>query len=62
MKDQDFEGTLILEELASFGLLQEFYDAIDSDDLTKVISLMRRVDIDQEDILAVLSKIRSSDS
>jgi NAD(P)-dependent dehydrogenase (short-subunit alcohol dehydrogenase family) len=33
MDETDFEGTLVLEQLAAVGKVEEFFDAIDSDDV-----------------------------
>lgn len=33
MDESDFEGTLVLEQLAAIGKVEEFFDAIDSDDV-----------------------------
>ena len=57
MKEEDFEGTLILEELASRGLLEAFYDAVDADDFARIVALLRTVDIDEEEIAHVVNKI-----
>lgn len=61
MNIEHFEGSLILEELASRGRLEAFYEAIDSDNLGKIISLLREVDIDEETIKIVLDKIESDE-
>ena len=42
----DFEGTLVLEKLASVDKLDEFFDAVDSDAFEAVTKLLRMVDID----------------
>ena len=33
MDEAHFEGTLVLEQLVAVGLLEDFFDAVDSDDL-----------------------------
>ena len=33
MDDTDFEGTLVLEQLAAIGKVDDFFDAVDSDDV-----------------------------
>jgi hypothetical protein len=33
MDESDFEGTLVLERLAEIGRVEDFFDAIDSDDV-----------------------------
>lgn len=60
MEEDDFEGTLILEELATYGLVDDFFEAIDSDDIEEAISLMKKARIDVETIRLVVKKIRES--
>lgn len=60
MEDQDFEGTLLLEELAAYGLVEDFFDAIDSDDIEKVVVLMKKARIDVETIKMVIKKIKEN--
>lgn len=50
MLKEDYEGSIVLEILAEHDLLDEFYDAIDSDDISEAISLMRKAHIDEENI------------
>jgi len=58
MDDQDFEGTLVLEKLASIGQVDAFYEAVDSDDLQKAASLMKSAGVDPKTRAIVLRKIR----
>ncbi len=55
----EFDGTVILEELASRGLLDEFFEAVDNDDLVRVYKILESVDVDEETIRIVLEKIDS---
>lgn len=57
MDEKDFEGTLILEKLAEVGLLDDFFEAIDSDDLAQVKGLMKKARIDSSTIAMVLEMI-----
>jgi len=57
MDESDFEGTLVLEKLAEIDKLDDFYEAIDSDDFSKAASLMKRANIDSETIAIVLKKM-----
>lgn len=57
MDDSDFEGTLVLEKLAEIDQLDEFFDAVDSDDFDRAKSLMRKAQIDSETITIVLRKM-----
>ncbi len=61
MDEQDFEGTMVLEKLAEIGKLDEFYEAIDSDDFSKARSIMRRAKIDLETMEMVLKKMAQAD-
>ena len=61
MDDTDFEGTLVLEQLAAIGKLTEFFDAIDSDDVPRVVKLMRRANVDAKTIAVVVQKIEAAD-
>ena len=38
MDEQDFEGTLVLERLAAIGRVEEFFEAVDSDDVQRATS------------------------
>ena len=57
MDESNFEGSLILEKLAALNILDDFFEAIDSDDLKEVILLLRQADVDEETIEEVLSQI-----
>lgn len=61
MQEDDFEGTLILEKLAEIDQLDEFFEAIDSDDFERAKSLMRRANIDVETMAMVLKKMADAD-
>lgn len=60
MDENDFEGTLILEQLATLDLVDDFFDAIDSDNMNKVVSLLRQANIDDETIEDVLAQIEEA--
>lgn len=61
MDDETFEGTLVLEQLAEAGELDEFIEAVDADDLGKAAALMRRANVDAETIAIVLEKMAAAD-
>ena len=61
MNEDDFEGTLVLEKLATIGKVDDFFEAVDADDFVTATKLMRRVDIDDETIAIVLKKMRDGD-
>ncbi|QLY25756.1 hypothetical protein [Bdellovibrio sp. KM01] len=61
MDEQDFEGTLVLEKIAEIGKIDDFFEAIDSDDFGKVKALMKRANVDSETIEMVLKKMGEAD-
>jgi hypothetical protein len=61
MDDADFEGTLVLEQLAGIGEVETFFDAIDADDVRRATMLMRRAKIDAATIATVIRKMEESD-
>ncbi|MNJ92521.1 hypothetical protein D3C87_101930 [compost metagenome] len=62
MDESDFEGTLVLEQLASIGKVDDFFEAIDSDDIERAVSLMKKARIDASTIAIVIKKMKASDS
>ena len=61
MDDRDFEGTLVLEQLAAIGKLDDFFEAIDSDDVQRAVSLMREAKVDAATIAVVIKKMKAAD-
>jgi hypothetical protein len=61
MDDKDFEGTLVLEQLAAIDKMDEFFEAIDADDVQRATLLMKRADVDAATIAIVIRKIEESD-
>jgi hypothetical protein len=61
MDESEFEGTLVLEQLAAIGRVEEFFDAVDADDVRRAIQLMRSADIDASTISIVVRKMEDSD-
>ncbi|MBX3188972.1 MAG: hypothetical protein KF819_18270 [Labilithrix sp.] len=61
MDESDFEGTLVLEQLAEIGRLEDFFDAIDADDVERATSLMKRAGVDAPTIAVVVRKMKASD-
>ena len=61
MDETDFEGTLVLEQLAAIGELEAFFDAIDSDDVRRATILMKRANLDASVIATVIRKMEESD-
>ena len=62
MTEDDFEGTLVLERLAEIGKVEDFFEAVDSDDLGRAQNLMKRAGIDGETIGMVLKMMADSDA
>ena len=62
MDDSDFEGTLVLEQLAAIGKVEEFFDAIDEDDVQRATALMRRAKVDPSTMAVVIRKIEEGDA
>jgi hypothetical protein len=61
MDESDFDGTLVLEKLAEINKVDEFFEAIDSDDFEKAKSLMKKANIDSQTIDIVLKKMNDAD-
>jgi hypothetical protein len=61
MVETDFEGTLVLEQIASIGKVEDFFDAIDADDVERASSLMRLAGVDASTIATVIRKMEESD-
>ena len=61
MDETDFEGTLVLEQLAAIGEVEAFFDAIDADDEARAARLMKKANVDAATIAIVLRKMRESD-
>jgi hypothetical protein len=57
MDESDFEGTLVLEQLAEIGRVEDFFDAIDSDDTQRAVLLMKKAKIDAATIAIVLKQM-----
>jgi hypothetical protein len=61
MGERDFDGTLVLEQLATTGKVDDFFDAIDSDDVRRAVSLMRKAGVDASTIAVVVKKMEGAD-
>jgi hypothetical protein len=61
MDERDFEGTLVLEQLAEIGRVADFFDAVDSDDVQRAASLMKKANIDASTIAMVIKKMEDGD-
>jgi hypothetical protein len=61
MDEKDFEGTVVLEQLAAIGGVDEFFDAIDSDDVDRAHSIMKKAKCTSADIAMVIRKMVDGD-
>ena len=61
MDESYFEGTLVLEQLAAVGRVEDFFDAIDSDDVERATSLMKAARVDAPTIAMVVRKMEEAD-
>lgn len=62
MDESNFEGTLVLEKLAQIGKVDEFLEAVDSDDFQKAKNLMKLASVEASTISIVLMKMKEADS
>lgn len=61
MDEADFEGTVVLEQLAAIGKVEEFFEAIDADDVTLAKALMKSASVDAATIAIVVKKMQQAD-
>lgn len=61
MDSTDFEGSLVLEQLAAIDRVDDFFEAIDSDDVRRATALMRRANVDASTIAVVVRKMEEAD-
>lgn len=61
MEDSDFEGTLVLEQLAAVGKVEDFFEAIDEDNAARAKALMKAAQVDAATIALVLRKMAAAD-
>lgn len=61
MDESDFEGTLVLEQLAAIDKVDEFFEAIDADDPERARSLMKLADVDPATMAIVVRKMAEAD-
>ena len=58
MNSLELESSEILEKLAEHDLLDAFYEAVDSDKLSRVAQIMRQAPIDEESINSVIDELQ----
>lgn len=62
MDEKDFEGTRVLEKLAEINKIDDFFEAIDSDNFGKVKSLLKQAQLDSDTISQVLKMMNDGES
>ena len=61
MEKTEFEGTLVLEKLNEIDRVDDFFEAIDSDNFLLVKTIMQEAGLDSETITMVLKKMEEAD-
>jgi hypothetical protein len=61
MDERDFDGTLVLEQLAAIDRVDDFFEAIDADEVRRAVALMKQAGLDATTIAVVVKKIEESD-
>jgi hypothetical protein len=56
-----FEGTVVLEQLAAIGRVDDFFEAVDADDVERAVELMREAGVDRPTIAIVIKKMEEAD-
>lgn len=60
LEDIVLQGTAVLEKLAEIDKVEEFFEAVDSDDFRQAARLMRAAGVDEETISLVIKKMASA--
>ena len=61
MDESDFEGTLVLEQLAAIDRVDDFFEAIDADDVGRAVALMKEARVDAGTVAIVVRKMEEAD-
>lgn len=61
MDHADFDGTTVLEALAAIDRVEDFFDAVDGDDIARAVALMKRANVDAGTIRVVVRKLEEAD-
>jgi len=59
--ESDFEGTLVLEQLAAIDRVDDFFEAIDADDVGRAVALMKEASVDAGTVAIVVRKMEEAD-
>jgi hypothetical protein len=62
MDEGEFEGKLVLEQLAAIDKVDEFLEAVDADDIGQAIRLMKHAGVDAPTISKVVKMMEEGDS
>lgn len=57
MDESSFEGTIVLEMLAKIGKVDEFFEAVDSDQFGVAEALMKDAGVDMKTIAIVIHQM-----
>lgn len=55
--NDEFEGSELLEKLAEHDLVDDFLEAVDSDDFGKIVKILRQADVNEEMIKLLLEEL-----
>ncbi len=61
MHTDEFEGTEVLEKLATIDAVDAFFEAIDADDHRAAVRLMKRAGVEADAIAVVVQKLADAD-
>ncbi len=61
MKQEDFEGSLILEKLALIDKVDEFFAAVDEDNFASAKSLMKAAGVPHEVMVIAIRMMKEGD-
>lgn len=61
MDESDFDGTLVLEKLGTIAKIDDFFEALDTDDFAAAERLMKAAKVDTQTIAIVLRKMAEAD-
>lgn len=61
MDETDFEGTFVLEQLTEIGVEEEFFDAIDSENVGRIVVLLKLAKVDPRAIALIVDRMEASE-
>ena len=54
--DNNYKGMTVNERLYVSGVMEEFYQAVKNDDIEKVVSILKKVEIKEESAIQLILK------